>query len=151
MDAYLDLLEQHEGFVPDLLLVDYVDEMKIGDPRWEGLMTAVQSLKRIARDRDMAVATVTQTKIEGAKATHVDVNHTGGSWGMIAKADVALTYSATDEEKRDGLARILVGKARTDEGRFEILISQNYAIGQFVLDSTRIGFKYKDKLKEDMD
>ena len=144
LDAYLNLMEQHESFVPDLLLIDYAAEMALprSMERWEALNENMQHLKRVAVERDVAVATVGQVKVSGATAMRVDKHHTGGAWDQSAKVDVQLTYTQTDEEKSDGIARLFVAKARTDEDRFEILISQKYEIGQYVLSSIRLGKNY---------
>jgi replicative DNA helicase len=144
LDAYLDLLEQHQNFVPDLIIVDYADKMQLpsGVDRWEALLEIVSYLKRLSQQRNVAVATAGQTKASGATAKRVDVHHTGGAWDKVAIADTVLTYSQTDEEKEDGLARLFVAAARSDEDRFEVLLSQNYAIGQYALSSIRIGKHY---------
>ncbi len=144
LDAYLDLLEQHQKFVPDLICVDYADCMQLPAKvdRWEGLLHIVQYLKRLSVERNVAVATAGQTKASGATAKRVDVQHTGGAWDKVAIADTVLTYSQTDEERRDSVARLFVAAARSDEDRFEVLLSQNYGIGQYVLSSIRVGKHY---------
>lgn len=144
LDGYLDLLEHHERFIPDLLIVDYADIMRLpskGD-RWEGLLDVAINLRRIAQERHIAVATASQTKISGARAGRVDTQHVSGAWDKIATADTILTYSQTDEERKEGLARLFVAAARGDVDRFEILLSQQYAIGQYVLSSIPLGSAY---------
>ena len=63
-----------------------------------------------------------------------------------ACSDVVITYNQTDAEKQLGLARLYVAKARMEEDRFIILVSQNYALGQFCLGSTRMRAKQYDDL-----
>ena len=153
LDAYLDLLEHHENFVPDLILIDYADDMKINDKvqRWEALIDVMQHLKRVAMERNVAVATASQTQRAGANATRVDAHHTAGAWDKVAKADTVFTYSQTEEERKDGLARIFVAAARSDADRFEVLLSQNYEIGQYVLSSVELGSDYNAPSEEPVD
>jgi hypothetical protein len=144
LDDFLTVLSERENFLPQLVLVDYADIMKLphGRDRWEGIIEVGEGLRRIAQTRHIAVASVSQVNFSGIKAKKVDVEHTSGAIGKIATADTVLTYSQTEEEEKHGLARLLVAKARTEEGRFSVLISQNYGIGQFVMSSTRMGFNY---------
>ena len=69
-------------------------------------------------------------------------------WSLIGTADRAITYSATPQEVRHGLARLFVDKARSDKDKFGVLISQNYAFGQFVLDSAPLHDAYWEVLKD---
>jgi len=155
LEAYLDALEERERFVPDLLCIDYVDIMKRPPKkdRWEGLLDLSEQAKKLGQERSLAVATVSQTKVTGKSAGRVDLEHGGGSWDKFSAADTVFTYSRTDEEHADNLARIFVAKGRSDRDRFEVMISQAYTIGQFALSSTRLGEEYykahEDKKQDD--
>jgi replicative DNA helicase len=153
LDAYLDLLEHREKFVPDLICIDYADIMKVPGKkdRWEGLLEVYQNIHRIGKERHVAMASASQTKQSGSTAKRVDMHHVGGAWDKNAIADMILTYAQTDEEKRDGMARLFQAAARTEEDRFEILLSQNYGIGQFALSSIRLGSGYARGGDEDED
>ena len=55
---------------------------------------------------------------------------------MIHEADIVLAYSQNkDTERPHGLARVFVDKVRRGRDKFWVLITQNYDIGQFALDS----------------
>ena len=144
LDDYLTVLSERKKFLPQLILIDYADIMKRpqGMDRWEGLIDISEGLRGLAQSRKVAVATVSQTKISGATARQVDMEHVGGAWDKIATADTVITYTQSEEEQVHSLARLFVAKARTEEGRFGVLISQAYSIGQFVMNSTRIGSNY---------
>ncbi len=147
LDAYLDLLEQREGFVPGLLVVDYADLMKLpaAEARWEALIDLYINLRRIAVERHIAVATASQVKVSGKTARRVDSQHTAGAWDKVATVDTILTYSQTDQERAHKLARLFVAAARDDEDRFQIVLSQAYEIGQYVVDSIYMGENYDRK------
>ena len=49
--------------------------------------------------------------------------HAAEDYSKIATADTVLTYSQTAQEKRLGLARVFVDKARTEEDKIEIVVS----------------------------
>ena len=151
LDGYLDFLENRERFVPDLVLVDYADIMQLptGLDRWEALIDVTQNLRRIAQERNIAVATASQTKASGAKKSTVDAGDIAGAYDKIATADTVITYSQTNEERRDSQARLYVAAARTEEDRFQIVVSQKYEIGQFAMSSDRLGRHYSPDLKND--
>ena len=136
LKAYLDSLENVHKFRPDLLIIDYPDIMTIpGNDHRLGLGELFKDIRGIAVERDMAVASVTQSSKEGAKAKVVRSTHAAEDWSKIATADTIITYSQTTMEARMNLARLLVANARNDRDGFMILISQEYALGQFVMDS----------------
>jgi|GEM_PF-5185344 len=140
LDAYLTVLSDRTNFMPRLLLVDYGDIMRLpsGMDRWQALIQNTEALRRIAQERKIAVVTVSQVKHEGANAEEVDVEHTAGAWDKVATADTILTLSQTKSEREDQRARIFVAKNRADADRFRVAITQNYATGQFVVDSVKL-------------
>jgi replicative DNA helicase len=137
--AYLDSLEAQQKIVPDLLLVDYADLMSTGtkDYRLE-LMAIYKELRGLAVERNIAVATASQTNRESAGKKTITGRGVAEDWSKIATCDTILTYNQTEAEMRLGTARLYVDKGRNEEGKFMVLITQNYKIGQFCLDSRRM-------------
>lgn len=150
LEAYMDGLEHRQNFIPDLVLVDYGDIMKRPKDvaKHEALQDIGQHLRRIGQERNMAINTVSQVKVEGASARRIDVDHTAGAWGKVADADTVLTLSQTEAENRNNLVRLFIAAARTDVDRVEILISQALEIGHFSMDSIRLGTAYADAEQE---
>jgi replicative DNA helicase len=136
LKAYLDMLE-NSGFVPDLLIVDYVDLMKLpSDDNYRiALGQIFKDTRGIAVESNMAVVTVSQSNRDGAKGKKVTGANVAEDWSKIGTADTIITYSQTDEERNMNLARIYVANARNDQDKITILISQNYAMNQFCKDS----------------
>jgi hypothetical protein len=136
LDAYLDMLAREENFVPDLLIIDYPDLMSINADNLRidtGRLS--QQLRGLCVRRDMALCAPTQgnrategAKLFGSKGVSED-------WSKVGTADTVLTFNRTDEERKMGLARILVDAARDEEDKFRVLISQSYVTGQFHLSS----------------
>lgn len=148
LKAWLDGLEVVHGWVPDLLIIDYADLMKIDakDMR-HGLSRNIVDLRGLASERNMAILTAKQTNRMGAGAKYVTDQHASEDFSAFMTADIAVTYSQTLDEKILGLARLFVAKARNDEDKFTVLITQNYKTGQFCLGSTSMISDYFDRLK----
>ena len=152
LNAYLDSLEML-GFIPDLLLIDSPDLMKVDTRNYRlDLGRLNKDLRGIGVERNMAVAAVTQSSKVGLNKKLVTEGEVSEDFSKVATADTVLTYSQTEAEKARGLARILVANARNDEDKFVVLISQHYPTGQFVLDSMRMpGKEYWDMIEPDSD
>ena len=152
LEAYLDSLENSQGFVPDLIILDYVDLMNISltDYRLQ-LGRTVAQLRGIAVKRNLAIATVSQSSKEGKKSSKgVRGEHAAEDWSKMGTADVVLTYSQTEHEQHHGLARLYIDKARSDIKNITLLLSQNYAVGQFVYDSVVMKNVYFDLMEDQL-
>jgi hypothetical protein len=148
--AYLDSLETSANFIPDVLIVDQADNLRIPgqQPLRIELGEIYQELRGLAVERNMAVATVTQSNREGVKAGSTKDTHVAEDYSKIGTVDTVLTYSQTQSEKDLGVARLFLANGRNDADKFEILITQGYSFGQFVLDSVRVPADYQARLKE---
>lgn len=141
--AYLDNLEIVEGFIPDLMLLDYIGLMKGTNRDFRlGLGEVFKDWRSILIERHMAGATAQQSSKEGANSMTVKMGNVAEDWSLTNTADKVLTYSSTDAEAQYGLARMYVSKARDEEDKFGVLLTQNYKMGQFVLASTYLDQKY---------
>jgi replicative DNA helicase len=134
--AYLETLELRHNFIPDLLIVDYADLLKvdISNPRFS-LGAIYQDLRGLAVERNLALCTASQSNKAGNDAKQISDVNVAEDYSKIHTADLVVTYSQTDSEHDHGLARLFISNARNDEDRFAILLSQNYAMGQFKVDS----------------
>ena len=133
---YLDSLESVEGFIPDMVILDYIGIAKTDANNYRvTLGRAFEEFRAVMVERNMAGVTAQQISKQGVQSNLANATHVAEDWSMIATADTVITYSATDLEQRHGLARLYAAKARSEEDKFGVLITQNYKIGQFVLDS----------------
>jgi hypothetical protein len=145
LEGYLDNLEATEQFVPDLLIVDYPDLMDLQTDSQQyriGLANVYKRLRGIAVARNMALAVPTQSNRAGSGAKFVGRKNVAESYTKIADADVVLTYSQTDLEKKLHLARLSVIAGRNDEDNVTVVLAQNYALGQYVVDSILMNKEY---------
>lgn len=148
MEAFLDRLEASEGFVPDLLLVDYADIMQLpnNSEHRHAVGTLYKELRRVAGERHLAIATATQAGRSSKNQARMDDTSVSEDYSKIFTADTVITYNQTDWEQRMNLARLYLAAGRGDRDKFEVLISQAYGIGQYCLDSILVGSGYKKEL-----
>jgi len=139
LEAYLNRLESL-GTIPDLLIVDYPDIMKIdsADPR-RSIGQLIVNLRGIAVSRNIAIAAVTQSNRQGVSARTIKEDHASEDFSKVMTADTLISYNQTEIEKELGLARLFAIKGRDSEvDKFTVFISQNYSIGQFVVDQKEL-------------
>jgi hypothetical protein len=133
---FMDGLEKEKKFRPDILLIDYADLMKIDR---EALRIDTGrlfiDLRGLAVSRDFALVTASQGNRDSDDAKLVGKKNVAEDWSKVCTADTVLTYSQTPQERILGLARLLAAAAREAEDQFQVLISQNYKLCQFCLDS----------------
>lgn len=139
LSLYVDSQENENGFIPDIIIIDYADLMKI-DAASLRIDTGrlYRELRGVGVSKNAAMVSASQGNRESTTAKVVARGNVAEDWSKIGTADGVLAYSQTPEEYRLGLARILVDKYRDMADRFMVLISQNYRIGQFCLDSIRM-------------
>lgn len=153
LEAYLDSLESNERFTPDLLIVDYPDLMKIDRNNFRLSIDEIyKELRGIGVQRNIAVAVVSQSNRAAAKAKHVGNDNVAEAYSKVAHADCIITYMQTEAEHKMGLARLLVSGGRNDEDKITLVVSQNYAMGTFVVDSIMMtGANYWGQLPKSED
>ena len=148
--SLLDQLES-QGFVPDLLLLDYVGLMKTGveNHRLE-LGQLVEDLRGLAVERDLAVVTAQQVNREAQNAKVINRAHIAEDFSMVMTADFVLVLNRTEKEKHHKLARLVVDKARTTPDAFGVILTQNYDHGQFVINSAWLAHEHYLQLLEQL-
>lgn len=148
--AYLDELERTH-FVPDLLAVDYPDRMKYNRDNTRLEMERIyEQLRGIARDRKMAVVTVSQANRLAINAPKVIGNqHIAEAIGKVNVSDNIITYNQTADERTHGVARLFVAKGRKDVSGFLTLIGQSYQHGQFCPSSVGLAVNNGDDYLDD--
>lgn len=148
LNAYLDGLERFHKFIPDVIILDYPDLMKIEAANLR-LDTGkiYKDLRGIAVERNVAMVVASQGNREASTAKIVTDAMVSEDYSKIATCDNVITYNQTPQEKALGLARLFVSNGRNDEDKFVVLMSQQYAIGQFCLDSTMLIHDYWDQVE----
>lgn len=122
LDNYLDRAQAIADFTPELVAIDYLDEMRPNaddrrkDTRHQHSGIA-RDLTGLAKDRQVAVVTETQTNraaLGKRKLTEKDV---GEDYGKVKIADVNYAICQTDDEYKVGKARVRILKNRDGWGK----------------------------------
>lgn len=136
----LDLLEQLEGFVPDVILIDYADILKPEDDNSVGVDKEDRTwiaLSQLGAERHALVIVPTQVTKSGQDAKTLGIEHTAKWVGKLAHVDAMLFINQTGEEKKAGIMRIGTMMHRHiefDQNRTCTLL-QKLMVGQANLDS----------------
>ena len=145
--TFMMMLERTENFVPDVVLLDYIDLVKINPSRVrEETGAAAKDFRGLMVEFNCAGVSATQGNRSSSKSRMVDEHHVAEDFSKIATSDTVVTFSRTDAEKELGLARLTVTNARSEQDRFSVLVSQAYQIGQFSMDSVMLPKEYWEKL-----
>jgi replicative DNA helicase len=124
LSAHLRLLRDRDGFIPDLVIVDYGDLMssmsRYKEYRHE-LSSIFSGLRAIGVEHDVAVWSATQSNREAAKRTNtpsskddtvVEKWDVREDYNKIATADLVVTLNQSVREKRNKSMRICIVKYR---------------------------------------
>lgn len=139
----LNMLEVTEGWVPDIIVVDYADILKPepGSPV-EGHEKEDRSwiaLSQLAGEKKALVIVPTQVTKEGLEAFVLRTKHTARWSGKLGHVDAMLTINQTEEEKHCGIMRVAIMEHRHAEF-FETdccTVLQNLKTAQVHLDSVK--------------
>ena len=137
--ADLDNLEYTEGFVPDVILIDYIDilarEVK-GDERADA-NEKWQRGKNLAGVRKALVINANQSNRDSIDKKSLEQKNTAEDIRKLAHVDALFTLNQTKEEKKAGVMRIetLIHRHEESTEKGQVLVLQNLKLGQPFLDS----------------
>jgi len=112
-----------DGFHPDMIIVDYVGEMKDypNMPTWESRFRIIRNLRGLAIEEQVCLVTAIQpnkSAREVQKEGVIDDDNLADAFGQIRPLDGCWSINQMREEKEAGLARIFVIKHRHGKSRF---------------------------------
>jgi hypothetical protein len=128
-----------ERFVPDVIVNDYPDIMRL--PLAESSSTRDKinqcyiELKRIADERNLAVLVPSQTTREALDKIRLSRKDFAEDIRKLANVDLVVALAQSEALAKENRMRITVLASRSDEDRYECLVSQNIRVGQAVVDS----------------
>jgi replicative DNA helicase len=129
--AYLNQLKSYEDFVPDVLVIDYMEllrPVREGMSEYEAQQRIAEELRGIGVEQDMLIWTATQTNRAGRGARLITDEHLGDSYGKFRVVDLAISLNQDEEEFDEGMMRTYVMKARNGKARFVIPMTINYNV-----------------------
>lgn len=102
--ALLAELKQKKGFIPDVVIVDYINicasaQVKLGPGinSYTVVKNISVELRAMAQEYNFPVLTATQLTRDGAKSSDVGMTDTSESWGLPQTVDWMLAFTSTEE------------------------------------------------------
>jgi archaellum biogenesis ATPase FlaH len=117
------------GFVPDLVIVDYIGEMKDypGMPTWESRFKIVGDLRGFASQEKICLLTALQPDKRARELIRdgqlIDDDNLADSYGQVRPLDCLWSLNRRQADTECGLARVKVIKHRSGKTRFHFHIS----------------------------
>jgi replicative DNA helicase len=129
------------GFVPDLILIDYLDLLKPPYKRLnkrEELTDITEALKGLALELQIPIWTATQSRRAAASKDVHDEEDVAEDWGKMHATDIVITLNQSKEqmlrsEKGVHQMLLLVAKNRNGPRHAEVIIQGNFAYMCFFL------------------
>jgi replicative DNA helicase len=131
------LLEHYkaQGTMFDLVVIDYADLMapeRVTDNVQENSKSVYVNLRGLAMLEDFACLTATQTNREGAKKAVATMTDVAEDFNKIRIADVVISINRTEEETREGQARLFFAASRNQRSGFTLRIQQDIERAKFI-------------------
>lgn len=117
--SYMEKLQSSEGFVPDLIIIDYAGIMRSTE-RHESirheLKFITEELRALADEFNCPLWTALQSNRDGVDADYIDINNLAESFSQAFIADFILGWNRKLDEKASGVgtARIIKNRAGYD-------------------------------------
>lgn len=153
--SFLDNLEWTESFIPDIIILDYMGRIKTNLKEHRlGLGAQMEEYRGLCIERNAAGVTAMQVTRAGTKSGEVENTDVAEDISFVNTSDFILTQSQTKVERKYGIARVKASKVRGERDEVTALISQNFGIGQYCVQSIPFDKKIAEMLAEfdkDMD
>lgn len=138
--ADLDWLEQHEGWVADIVIIDYMDILKHMERGYDerGQVNATwKTASRKAGERKQLIVSATQGNRSTFKTKNIDHEGVGEDIRKLAHVNVLMTLNQDPREKSEGKLRVglLAHRHRDFNDYIQSLVLYDRRIGSVYIDS----------------
>lgn len=135
----LSILEQVDGFVPDVVVVDYADILKpedSGGSKLDKIEETWVCLSRIGGEKHVMVATATQVVKGAIKKSKLEVDDSAYPV-KLGQVDLMLSLNQTKLEKKSGILRVgtMMHRHKDYNEDTNCTVLQKLSHGQVILDS----------------
>ena len=127
--ALLVQLQNHSDFVPDLIVVDYLELLRPTtevQQEYHAQQRISEELRGLAMEHNCLLWTATQTNRQGRMVKIITDAELGDSYGKIRTCDFAISLNQTTEEFDNGQMRAFVIKSRNGRPRFIVPMNVDY-------------------------
>jgi hypothetical protein len=133
LENYIDSLEITEGFIPDIIINDYPDIMKLpGGEYRHGIDKIYQDHASLASERDCLVVAFSQVKASAYHKKNITMSDFAEDKRKAAHCDLAFALCQTTEEEERGRVRFVWVVDRHFQCERTVAgLLQDYSIGQF--------------------
>lgn len=124
------LLRNHYGFYPDVVIIDYADELEPSNIRLIGDLYACgkdvySGLKTWAKEEDLLVWTAMQSSRSAIEKPVADQGDTGQSIAKVQLTDGTISINRTPAQAEAGQTVLFVVKHRRGRGQYSITIQSD--------------------------
>lgn len=131
----LELLEVTQGFIPDVIAIDYADLMtpETSYTQYRHDLAAIyRGLREIALEKNALMITASQSNRASIGINLVSLKHFA-EYSKTNIADIVLSLCQTESEEQQSIIRIFCCKNRSGVKGFQIENYYSFTIGQFSL------------------
>ena len=152
LESDINALEGKEGFVPDVIVIDYADIIFGADDR-DGIDKVWKELKRLSQVRNCLVITATQGNRLSIEKKRVRQTNISEDIRKLSHVDVMIGLNQTPFEKKKGLMRmsVIAHRFRDFNEMEDVGVTQKLDLGQPLLDSIDWMEKEEKEEKEEKD
>jgi replicative DNA helicase len=128
--ALLTQLANYEEFVPDMIIVDYLELLRPTreiQHEYQAQQRIAEELRGLAMENSLLVWTATQTNRMGRAVSIITDAELGDSYGKIRTCDFAISLNQKEEEFEEGTMRSFVMKSRNGRPRFIVPMTVDYS------------------------
>ena len=129
--ALLVQLRNYEEFVPDVIIVDYLELMRPtreNQHEYVAQQRIAEELRGLAMENKALLWTATQTNRLGRTVKIITDAELGDSYGKIRTCDFAISLNQNEQEFDEGSMRAYVVKSRNGRPRFSVPMKVDYNI-----------------------
>jgi hypothetical protein len=115
LESHIRQLRTKEGFVPDLIIIDYPDYLKVDRTRKEmkqEIDDIFVGVKGLAVDLDIPIACPSQINRAGSNDDIIEGDKVAGSFDKMMIADFNISLSRKKKDKLNGTGRFHIMKSR---------------------------------------
>jgi len=136
INRYLDYLETYKGFMPDIVINDYVEKMFVPDKgsRHDAINDMYLESKAIADERRLGMVTVSQVNRAALQKAIMAQGDTAEDIRKVGNVDLMLAISQSPTQQSTNLMQAWVLANRHGDQFFGCTFNTNLAVGQMVMD-----------------
>lgn len=147
--AYHNQLKMY-NFKPDLVIVDYIGEMKDypGIPTWESRFKIIRDLRGFGIEEKHCTFTALQANRDGVEAQKdgfIDESKLGDSYNQVKPLDLLISINQTEKEKRACIGRVFISKNRNGASKYSFKIGFDYKQTEFDFSKTLKMYEIDDR------